>query len=494
VDVNEYMSYDATGLAELVAGRQVKPAELLALARQRAAEVNPKLNAIVIEIIKEADAQCAGELSGPLAGVPFLIKDLMQEYKGYPVTFGSRSLKNWIAEEHSLLVRRFLDAGLVIFGRTNTPEFGAKGITESELWGPCRNPWDTNRTPGGSSGGSASAVAGGIVPAAGASDGGGSIRIPAACNGLVGLKLGRGLTPYGPQMREPMFGIAVDGVVTRSVRDQAALLDAIIGPDPYADYAAAMPEVPFAEQLESPPGRLRIGYSAKSAITATPDPDAVRAVESAAELLTELGHDVEEINPPYDDKALAEDFLTIWFAVCAMEVELAREEVGASFKEFEADTLAMAEIGRANGAVAAMKAMENTVQYIRELARFHETYDYFLTPTIAKKPVRIGELDTAPTLQKAARLMHRAHGGKLMLKTGIIEQMIEENLGWVPYTQLANLTGRPAINVPIHWTDDGLPLGVQFVGALGAEGALLQLAAQLEEARPWANRFPAQPK
>jgi Asp-tRNA(Asn)/Glu-tRNA(Gln) amidotransferase A subunit family amidase len=491
MDLQEYMSHDATALAELVAGGQTTAAELLALARRRAQEVNPRLNAIVIEVTREADAQTAGELTGPFAGVPFLVKDLFQEYKGYPTTYGTRAARNWVAEEHALVTQRFLDAGLVIFGKTNTPELGAKGVTESELWGPCRNPWDTTRTPGGSSGGSAAAVAAGIVPAAGANDGGGSIRIPAACNGLVGLKPSRGLTPYGPQTNEPMWGMAVQGVVTRSVRDQAAILDTIVAPNPRADYEVAQPDRPFAEQITAPPGRLRIGFSARSAITAAPDPEAVRALESTAQLLTELGHEVEEIDPPYDDKALAADFLTIWFANCATEVELARQVLGAKNRDFEADTLAMAEIGRANGVVAANAALMNTFEYTHAITRFHERFDYFLTPTIARRPVRVGELETAPSLQKAARMLNRLRGGRLMLRTGIVEQMIEENLGWVPYTQLANLTGRPAVNVPVHWTDDGMPLGVQFNGPLGSDGALLQLAAQLEAARPWGQRFPA---
>jgi Asp-tRNA(Asn)/Glu-tRNA(Gln) amidotransferase A subunit family amidase len=493
LDVQEYMQHDATGLAELVAGKQVTPAELLETARQRANEVNPRLNAIVIETTKEADSQVSpgGELSGPFAGVPFLIKDLAQEYKGYPTTCGSRALKNYVADENALVVDRFLAAGLVIFGKTATPELGAKGITEPELWGPCHNPWDLTRTTGGSSGGSASAVAAGIVPAAGANDGGGSIRIPAACQGLVGLKPSRGLAPYGPQSNEPMFGMAVQGVVARSVRDNAGLFDAIIGRTHLADYEGALPDEPFTEMIKEQPGKLKIGYSAKSAITATPDPEAVKAVETTAQLLTELGHEVEEIDPPYDDKALAETFLEIWFAQCAAQVAMIKEETGATNKDFEADTLAMAELGRANGIVTAAKALARTMEFTHAISKFYEKYDYFLTPTIARKPVKIGELDTAPALQKGARVVHAIHAGKILGKTGIMEQMIEENLGWVPYTQLANVTGRPAINVPVYWTDDGMPLGVQFNGAIGTDGALLQLAAQLEEARPWAQRFPA---
>ncbi|MBI2691317.1 MAG: amidase [Solirubrobacterales bacterium] len=493
MDVQEYMGYDATGLAELVASKQVTAAELLELARKRAAEVNPKINSIVIPIEKEADAQVAdgGTPPGAFGGVPFLVKDLAQEYKGYPTTMGSRALRSFVADEHSLVVDRFLAAGLVIFGKTNTPEFGAKGITESELWGPCRNPWDLGRTPGGSSGGSASAVAAGIVPAAGANDGGGSIRIPAGCNGLVGLKPSRGLAPYGPQSNEPMFGMAVQGVVTRTVRDNAGLFDQIIGHTPNSDYNGQLPEVPFAELIKSAPGKLRIGYSAKSAITDSPDPEAVKALEATAQLLTELGHEVEEIDPPYDDKALAADFLTIWFAQVAGAIALAKEETGAKNTDFEADTLAMAELGRSNGVIEAAKAMAHNIDYVRAISNFHENYDYFLTPTISRKPVKIGELDTAPALQKGARFIHAARGGKLLLKTGIVEEMIVDNLGWVPYTQMANLTGRPAINVPVYWTDDGMPLGVQFNGRLGSDGALLQLAAQLEEAKPWAQRHPA---
>jgi Asp-tRNA(Asn)/Glu-tRNA(Gln) amidotransferase A subunit family amidase len=489
------MGYDATGLAELVASKQVTAAELLELARKRANEVNPRLNAIVIPVEKEADARAADpELAGPFAGVPFLIKDLAQEYKGYPTTAGSRSMKNYVAEENALVTDRFLAAGLVIFGKTATPELGAKGITESELWGPCHNPWDLTRTPGGSSGGSASATAAGIVPAAGANDGGGSIRIPAACNGLVGLKPSRGLAPYGPQSNEPMFGMAVQGVVSRTVRDSAALFDSIIGRIPLADYDGALPAGPFAELIKSEPGKLKIGYSAKSAITDTPDPEAVKALEETAALLTELGHDVEEIDPPYDDKALAETFLTIWFAQCATQVAMIKEEVGAKDSDFEADTLAMYELGRANGVIEAGKALAKTMDYTHAITRFYEDYDYFLTPSIARRPVKIGELDTAPALQKGARVIKSIRGGKLLLKSGVLEEMIEDNLGWVPYTQMANLTGRPAINVPVFWTDDGMPLGVQFNGGLGSDGALLQLAAQLEEAKPWVQRFPAPAK
>ena len=238
---------------------------------------------------------------------------------------------------------------------TNTPEFGAKGVTESEYWGPARNPWNTEHTPGGSSGGSGAAVAAGIVPAAGANDGGGSIRIPAACNGLVGLKASRGLSPYGPQTGEPMFGMVTQGVVSRTVRDSAALYDAIIGPDPHAAYQVALPEGAFADHIKRRPGSAaRSGTRASSAINPHPDREAVAAVERAATLLSDLGHQVEEVPPPYDDAALARDFLTIWFAQLYRHVAEIKQRIGARDSDFEADTLAVSELGRSAGVLAPM--------------------------------------------------------------------------------------------------------------------------------------------
>ncbi|ETW25920.1 amidase [Mycobacterium gastri] len=492
MQLDEYLSLDATALAELVERKQVTPAQLLAVARQRADAVNPRLNAIVRRLDEVADRQAADpQLHGAFAGVPFLIKDLDQEYQGFPTSSGSRSLAHDVADRHALITQRFLDAGLVIFGKTNTPEFGAKGVTEPEYWGPARNPWNPERTPGGSSGGSAAAVAAGIAPAAGANDGGGSIRIPAACNGLVGLKPSRGLAPYGPQTGEPMFGMAVQGVVSRTVRDSAGLYDAIIGPNPRAGYQVRLPDAPFAEHIRRRPGILRVGYSTSSAINPRPHREAVAAVDGTATLLQDLGHRVEEVKPPYDDAALARDFLTIWFAQLYRQVADIKARIGARDSDFEADTLGMCELARSAGVLAPMQALENINNYIQSLTTFHESYDYFLTPTLATPPLAVGATATSPRLQTASRLLSKLRAGKLLALSGILDQLIQESLGWVPYTQLANLTGRPAISVPLHWTDDGLPLGVQFVGRLGADGDLLQLAAQLEEARPWAQRHPA---
>jgi amidase len=489
VHLDEYVRSDATALAALVADKQVTAAELLVLARQRTDQVNPMINAVVRRLDGVADARAAEPLAGPFAGVPFLVKDLSQEYAGFPTTCGSHALGSDVAEEHALVTQRFLDAGLVVFGKTNTPELGAKGITEDDLLGRARNPWNLAHTPGGSSGGSGAAVAAGIVPAAGANDGGGSVRIPAACNGLVGLKLSRGLTPYGPQDGELMFGMVTQGVVSRTVRDSAALLDAIVGaPARYAAYVAGSP-APFLPQLDQTPQRLRIGYTVSSAINPSPDPEAVSAVESAAALLADLGHEVEPVEPPHDDEALARDFLSIWFAQLHGQISSIKARLGSPDSAFAADTLAVAEIGRAAGVGALFAALENVNTHIRDLDDFHQRYDLLLTPTLAKPPLEVGSVDTPPALQRASRIIAKVRAGKLLNATGILDQLITENLGWVPYTQLANITGRPAISVPLHWTAAGLPLGVQLVGPLASDGLLLRLAAQLEQARPWFHRY-----
>ena len=490
MDLDQYLTSDATTLARLVAEKEVTAEQLLALARQRSAQVNPRINAIVRTLDDVADKRATETLSGPFAGVPFLVKDLDQQYAGFATTHGSRSLEGDVATEHAVITQRLLDAGLVIFGKTNTPEFGAKGITEDSLLGIARNPWNPDHTPGGSSGGSGAAVAAGIVPAAGANDGGGSIRIPAACNGLVGLKVSRGYTPYGPQAGEPMFGMATQGVVSRTVRDTAGLLDAVAGvPDRYAAYVAKRPD-PFLPGLDERPGKLRIGYSSSSAINAHPDPEAIAAVEKAAALLTELGHEVEEVAPPHDDAALARDFLTIWFAQLHGQITEIKQRMGVGDSQFEADSLAVAEIGRAAGVASLFHALDNINDYIRALEDFHQRYDLFLTPTLAKPPLEVGSIDTPKPLQAASRVIAKVRAGKLLNATGVLDQLISDNLGWVPYTQLANLTGRPAISVPLHWTNSGLPLGVQFVGPLASDGLLLRLAAQLEEAQPWFHRYP----
>ncbi|WP_460358681.1 amidase [Mycobacterium sp. ZZG] len=487
MDFDEYRAQDATGLAQLVADRQVSADELMAVARARAAEVNPRINAIV----RDVAADPATAAPGPFAGVPFLIKDLAQDYAGVPSSRGSRALMSTPAREHATIVQRWIDAGLVIFGKTNTPEFGAKGITEPVAWGPARNPWDRSRTPGGSSGGSAAAVAAGIVPCAGANDGGGSIRIPAACCGLVGLKPSRGLTPMGPETGESMHGSAVQGVVSRTVRDTAAMLDVISGGEPWGPFAPAIPNAPFASCVGQDPGRLHIGVRVPTAITPSPHREAFAAVEATVRTLTELGHHVEELpQAPFDDAALARDFLLTWFVYTAWELEDAKRLTGAGDDAFERDTLILAAIGRATSSVDYVDAVQRRHEHTRRLTAYFESYDLLLTPTLATPPPTIGEFDLPVVLQKASDVLLKTRTASLLRFTNLVDDIVDKNLGWVPYTQLANITGRPAISLPLHWTADGLPLGVQFVAPLDGESLLIRLAAQLERATPWIDRVP----
>ncbi|MER7784244.1 amidase family protein [Streptomyces albidoflavus] len=487
----EYRAHDAVGLAALVAGGEVSAAELLEVAVARAEAVDGKLNAIVRPMYDLARDRTRTPLTGPFAGVPFLIKDLSQDYAGLPTGSGSRSLAHLSAERHSAVVERWLEAGLVIFGKTNTPEFGAKGITEPEVNGPTRNPWDLSRTPGGSSGGSAAAVAAGVVPMAGANDGGGSIRIPAACCGLFGLKPGRGLVPAGPATAEDLHGAATNGAVSRTVRDSAALLDVLTArPDPGGPYLAARPELPYAE-LARRPRPLRIGFTTRSPIGTEVDPHAVAAVDETVGLLARLGHQVEPAEPDIDHRQLALDFLAMWTTQLAQTVDAIRRTTGAGPGDFELDTHLLAAAGRSLPAPRYFAAHQRWNTYSRQLAAFHDRYDLLLTPTLARPPVRIGELDTPAPVRTLARGLMKAGLLGTLAGTKAWERAVIANLAATPYTQLANITGRPATSVPTYRTPEGLPLGTQFVGPLGGEGTLLALAAQIEAEQPWAHREPA---
>ncbi len=491
MDFDTYLLHDAVGLAQLVASGDTTAPELLALARARAKAVNPKLSAIVRFMDAEADARAAEPLTGPFAGVPFLLKDLFQDYAGVPTSQGSRSMHGWTPDANATVVDRWLGAGLVVFGKTNTPEFGAKGITESKLWGPARNPWDTSRTTGGSSGGAAAAVAAGIVPCAAASDGGGSIRIPAACCGVFGLKPGRGLVPSGPAQGEGLHGMAVDGTVSRSVRDAAAMLDVLAGPEPTSPYLAAGPVRPFAEEVGVDPGKLRIGVLTSTHLAPTIDPEVQAGVDETVRTLRELGHDVELLSEaPFDDEQLAKDFLTIWFVGNAQGVAYVKGLTGCGDEGFEQDTLITAALGRATNVLTYADALEGRHAHVARLAAFHAEYDLLLTPTLATLQPRIGQFDQPRALERGADLLLRAGLAGQLRHTPIVRTIIAQNLAWVPFTQLANLTGRPAMSVPLHWTPGGLPVGMQFVAALGGEALLLRLASQLEQAAPWAGRRP----
>lgn len=488
----DYCDYDGVGLAQLIARGDVTAAEVTAAAIERAEAVNPRLNAIIHPLYEDARARAAGPLEGPFAGVPFLLKDLFQDLAGAPAHYGCKALKasDYRAERTAELVRRHVAAGAVILGKTNTPEFGAKGITEPEAQGATRNPWNTAHTPGGSSGGSAAAVAAGIVPLAGANDGGGSIRIPAACCGLFGLKPSRGRTPMGPALGELMHGAAVNHVVSRSVRDSAAMLDATHGFERGASYRLAPPRHSFLDALQREPGRLRIGFTTRSPIGTDVDPEAKRAVTDAARLLESLGHDVAEAEPEMDGRQLAADWMSMWFAHMATSVAEVKTLTGCGNDGFELDTLAMAALGHAMRADEYVAGHGRWHAYNMAMAEFHERYDLLLTPTLALPPAAIGEIAT-PTWQRAAlRVLLPARGARMLLKSGVVDQMVNENLRYVPFTQMANLTGAPAMSVPLHWTPQGLPLGVQFVAPIGAETLLLSLARQLEQARPWFEKLP----
>lgn len=489
---DEYRKHDGVALAALVAAGEVSAAELLELAIARVEAVNPRLNGLIIALYEEARQRVSGPLGGPLAGVPMLTKDLFQEIGGAPCHHGNKALKqaDHRAAQDSELVRRWKAAGVVLFGRTNTPEFGAKGITEPQAYGVTRNPWDTDRTPGGSSGGSAALVAAGVVPFAGANDGGGSIRIPAACCGLFGLKPGRGRTPWGPEFTEAMHGISVNHAVTRSVRDSAVLLDAVQGDEFGGLFRLAPPSRSYMSELERDPAPLKIGFCTRSPIGTEVDPEAVKAVENTVRLLEALGHQVEEASPRIDMMAMSMDWLTMWFANCAANVRQVRELTGCGDQGFELDTLALAAFGEATSAADYVRCYQRWQTYSRQLAEFLAGYDFWLTPTLAMPPALIGATETPAWQQNILKVVLKLGAQKLVMKSGLIEQMAKESMKYVPFTQLANVTGVPAMSVPLHWCENGLPLGVQFVGGHGDEGKLLALAAQLERAQPWFDRVP----
>ena len=488
----EYLEQDAVGLASLVAKGELAASEVLEAAIRRAEAVNPQLNAIVIPMHAQARARASEPLQGPLAGVPMLIKDLFQDYRGVPATSGSRAMRRLqhIPRQHSEVVSRFLAAGTVIFGRTNTPEFGAKGVTEPLAWGPTRNPWDLRRTPGGSSGGSAAAVAAGIVPLAGASDGGGSIRIPSSASGLFGLKPGRGRTPSGPGVGEAMHGAAMNHVLTRSVRDSAVMLDAIHGPELGSPCLLAGPERAYRDEVGRDPGKLRIAFSTRSPMGAPIDPELVEAVNETARLLESLGHGVEEAEPDIDGLQLAKDFLGIWYAQLANFMRVAASG-GARWRDFEPDSRAMAEVASARTSLDYAGHYVRWNEYGYRLAEFLRRYPVFLTPTMAHRPPTIGELDPPTWITSAQSvLLSLGMGPVIRRMPGMVERFALQTISATPFTQLANVTGVPAMSVPLTTFQSGLPLGLDFLTGHGGEGLLLALAAQLEQARPWKNRRP----
>jgi amidase len=494
MNFSEYLQRDAVGLAQCVARGETTAAELLDLALRQSAAAQPKTNAICRLMEGEARSQLQKPLTGPFAGVPFLIKDCAQDYAGLPTTDGSRSMQRAVAPEHSHVVRRYLEAGLVIFGKTNLPEFALKGVSDSQLFGRACNPWNFDHTPGGSSGGAAAAVASGVVPMAAGNDGGGSIRIPAACCGLFGLRPSRARISAGPAYGEYWYGASSEGVISRSVRDTAAALDVSAGNETGDPFVIARPSEPYVELMRRDPGRLRIGFTSASPIGTEVHPEAVAAVNEAAKLLRSLGHEVEEVAPDIDGAELPRAFLHIYFGQVAAMVGEARS-LGAKRSDFELLTRVLATIGGAISAGALTTQLLKWNKFARGLARFLNRYDMLLTPTLAHPPIRHGQGDPTAAEQAVLNLLDRVGLLGLLARLGLLDSTVDkiarDSLQYVPFTQLANLTGTPAMSVPLHWTADGLPLGVQFVARFGEEDRLLQLATQLETVRPWFTRLPA---
>ncbi len=488
---DEYRRYDALGLAELVRKDKVTAAELLDLAISRTEAVNPQLNAVIYKMYEEGKSLAAKvDKNAPFAGVPFLIKDLGLEVKGFPLRTGSKGYEGYISPEDSVLVRRFREAGLVYFGKTNTPEFGLTPYTEPQHFGPTRNPWNTERSAGGSSGGSAAAVAAGLTPIATASDGGGSIRIPASCNGLFGIKPSRGRVSLGNFKGEMWSGAVMEGCVSRSVRDSAAFLDALSGSAPGDPYIVQAPERPYLEEVEREPKPLRIGFSTRHTLGQPIDPECVKAVQDAVTLLQALGHKVEEVQLPYQKEDLKEVFVMMVFGEVAADLEKMGRHLGRKVtrNDVESNTYALGLLGRTYSAKDFVMARRRWNEVSRRVGLFHEDYDMLLTPTVSLPPFPIGAIQATPAERRLIEMINILGLGSLLRAT--VDQLAEKIFSYIPFTPIANMTGQPSMSVPLYWTEGNLPVGVMFSAAIGREDMLFQLAGQLERSQPWFDRVP----
>jgi amidase len=488
-----YDDCDGLALAALLRSREVSMADVCEEAIRRVEAVNPRLNAVVTRCYEAArDSVRRGLPEGPFHGVPFLLKDLVEVAAGLRLTMGSRAYRDYIPDFDSEMVVRFRDGGLVILGKTNVPELGIAGVTEPELHGPCRNPWNPERTPGGSSGGSAAAVAAGVVPLASGNDGGGSIRIPAACCGLFGLKPSRGRNPTGPATGELWQGLAASHVLTRSVRDSAAALDLTHGPDPGAPGFLPAPQRPFLEEVVRDPKPMRIGFSTESPFGTVVHPECASAVRNAAEILEGLGHAVEEARPEIGGRRLLQSFLCLVFGETYADLRLMGKILGRPPRPSDVEPLTwtIARLGKAVSAGELSLARRAFGAAGRAMGRFHQRYDLFLTPTLGEPPWPVGELSPGRSERLLLVSANRLRLGGLVKAVGIPGMLALRTMTKFPFTQLANATGQPAMSVPLHWTADGLPCGVQFVAPLGEEARLFRLAGQLERERPWAHRRP----
>ena len=469
----ELAAVDAVGQAALIRSGEVTAVEVLEAAIARIEAIDPLINAVVtrIEDAARADAAASAGMKGPLAGVPFLLKDLGSTLGGVRQTSGSRALRDHVPTADGELVRRYRQSGLIVLGKTSTPEFGNHSTTEPTLFGPTRNPWALDRTAGGSSGGSAAAVAAGMVPAAHGGDGAGSIRIPASCCGLVGLKPSRGRNSRAPAGD---FGasFAVEHVVSRTVRDSAAFLDATAGPAPGDPFPIPRPARPFLAEVGVDPGRLRIGWTARPAVDTLVDEACSDAVRAAAELLSSLGHHVEEAAPTFDPEALVDAMGTVWAAGNAASARSVSGILGREprLDEFEPTTWELVEYGRALTALDLLGAYDALAAAARAIGPFFERYDAWLTPTLAKVPLPLGVLNAS-------------YGGALA--------WWRFDLSFNPWCPIVNITGQPAISLPLTTSPTGLPVGVMVTGRFADEATLFRLAGQLEAVRPWADRRPA---
>ena len=464
--------YDAVGLAELVRKKQVSPQELLDEAIRRMEAADAHLNAVPIRHYEEARAQIAAGLpDGPFKGVPFLLKDLNVALKGTLTTGGSRFFRDVRPDYDSDLVDRCQRAGFVIFGKTASPELGLTPTTESVLYGATRNPWNLERVAGGSSGGAGAVVGARVLPIAQGSDGGGSIRVPASCCGVFGLKTTRGRFPLGPGRQEGWNGASVVGALSLTVRDMAAFVDACAGPIPGASYWAPPAARPYVQEVARAPGRLRIALQRQSGIGTAVDPECVAAVDAAARLCQSLGHTVEEAAPDLNPGVLAQAFMASISVGALKSVEDRAAVVGRqpTTEDLEAGTWRMVEAGRKVDGLSYARAREAFDRAAEKMGSFMARYDLILSPTLGQPPVPLGTVNLSPQDLDAAQLATRT---------------------FTPFTAIYNMTGQPAMSVPLHWSADGLPVGVMFAARFGDEATLFRLAAQLERARPWRTRRP----
>ena len=475
----EYVAHDATGLAALVADGAVSPDELLDAALDRAAQCNEKLNAVVLlQEAKARDAIRRGLPEGPFRGVPFLLKDLGCEAVDFPSHNGSRLLANTVYPVDSAIYDRIRDTGVVTFGRTTSPEGGVGPATESAVYGgPTRNPWNLDRTSGGSSGGSGAAVAAGIVPAAHGSDGGGSVRIPASCCGLFGFKPTRGRLPDGPYVGEGWAGMAIDGFLTRTVRDTATFLDACAGADLGAPYWAPPLGEGHRAAIARPPRRLKIAVC-DTTFTGEPIHDDCRAaVQAAAKLLEGLGHHVEQARPAADAKGMMRAWTKIVACGTALSIRKALAARGRSLETGDVEGVARGAIKYAEGLSGAdyLEAVGKIHAFGREMAAFFEPWDILLSATLAEPPAKVGRF---------------SHDTEDYVNFRVGPGMVFD---YSPFCAVFNASGQPAASVPLHWSADGLPIGVHLAAPFGADEELIALCAELEKAAPWFDRRPQLP-